>query len=243
MASKRSYNALTHGLFAREVALPWEDAKKFEAFKQAIHDELNPRGPLEEEAANEIVDLHWRKQRLAIGYLLQFYKVLPPPELIEAANGGLASLARYLQTETHRRAAGTLRMTGTQALDYVKRKLSARSIVADDAHLQHPTPSVQRGTTAATPCSVLESAYDAAGFDQLLRVEMKIDSRIAKTMARLVCLKEYKLMYCRDSLPALPSPPPVVEGPTVQPMPQPDGAPPQAEEPKTTKVRKWGDPN
>jgi hypothetical protein len=243
VASKRTYNALTHGLFAREVTLPWEDAKKFEAFKQAIHGELNPRGPLEEEAANEIVDLHWRKQRLAIGYLLKFYQVLPPPQLIEAANGGLASLARYLHTETHRRAAGTLRMTGAQALDFIKGKFSARSNVADDAHLQHSTPSVQRDTITATTCSIIESAYDAAGFDRLLRVEMKIDSRIAKTMARLVCLKEYKLMYCGDSLPALPSPPPVVEGPTVQPMPQPVGAAPQAEEPKTTKARKWGDPN
>ena len=125
----------------------WEDAKKFEAFKQAIRDELNPTGPLEEEAVREIAELHWRKQRLALGYLLQYYKAPPPPELIEAANGGLASLAAYLQAEANRRSAGSLVMTGTQVIDYVKAKLGGRADGGDqDPQPQHPTPGAQRDT-------------------------------------------------------------------------------------------------
>ena len=74
MQPKRSKNALTHGLYAREATLPWEDQKAFAAYCDAIRDELNPVGPLEEEVAREVAELQWRKQRIILGWLLQFYK-------------------------------------------------------------------------------------------------------------------------------------------------------------------------
>jgi hypothetical protein len=235
---------LTHGLYAREAVLPWEDAKRFEAFAQAIRDELNPNGPLEEEAVREVAELHWRKQRLALGYLLQYYKSPPPAELVEAANGGLASLAAYLQAEANGRSAPKLLMTAVQALDFVKAKLGGRGDGGEqDQRLPQPTPpGTQSGT--GTVHGVVERAYDPVGLDQLLKVEMRIDARIGKIMARLVGLKEYKQLYCRDSVRALPSamtPPLVVECSADQPAPETGGSS-NADESKKTKVRKWGDP-
>jgi hypothetical protein len=236
MASKKAHNALTHGLYAREAVLTWEDATKFEAFAQAIHDELKPNGPLEEEAVREVAELHWRKQRLALGYLLQYYKSPPSAELVAAAKGGLASLAAYLQAEA---PARTFLMAGMQALDYVKGKLSGRGDGEEqDQCMPHPTPPKHDPSTVH---GVVECAYDPVGLDHLLKVEMKIDSRIAKIMARLVGLKEYKRLYCRDSVLALPpaiTPPLAVEYSADQPALQTGGSP-QTDESQKPKVRTW----
>lgn len=245
MASRKAHNALTFGLYARETVLPWEDATKFDAFVQAIRNELNPNGPLEEEAAREVAELHWRKQRLGLGYLLQYYKSPPPAELVEAAYGGLASLAAYLQAEAPSRSGATFLMAGMQALDYVKAKLGAQGDGGEqDRHLPQPTPPGTQPDTG-TARGVVECAYDPVGLDQMLKVEMKIDSRIGKIMARLVGLKEYKRLYCRESIPALPSamtPPLVVECSDVQSAPKTGNATSQPDETKEPKVRKWGDP-
>ena len=181
MPSKKAHNALTHGLYAREAVLPWEDAKKFEAFAQAIRDELNPNGPLEEEAVREVAELHWRKQRLALGYLLQYYKAPPPAELIEAANGGLASLAAYLQAEANGRSAPKLRMSAVQALDFVKAKLGGRGDGGEQDQRLPQSDAARNAIRHRYGPRSRECAYDPAGLDQLLKVEMKIDSRIGKS--------------------------------------------------------------
>ncbi len=74
MKTKRSQNALTHGLYARDTLLPWEDPEAFDALHQAIHEELGPSGPLEESAVRAIAELEWRKHRLAVGFLLPFFR-------------------------------------------------------------------------------------------------------------------------------------------------------------------------
>jgi len=124
MQPTRSKNALTHGLYAREATLPWEDQKAFAAYCDAIRDELNPVGPLEEEVAREVAELQWRKQRIALGWLLQFYKEVPPTELIEAAKGGLETLAAYLRGLAEAEPTGprTLWMSSMQVLDYIKKR-------------------------------------------------------------------------------------------------------------------------
>ena len=236
MASKKTYNALSHGLYARETVLPWEDPKKFEALAQAVHDELMPSGPLEEAAVREVAELHWRKQRLALGYLLRFYKAPPPAELVEAANGGLTSLAAYLRAESGARTS--LLMTSSQMLDYVKSKLRTKG----DAGDAQPTAAKQSDTGAAR--SAIEAAYDPAIFDQLLKVEMKIDARISKILGRLVALKEYKLIYCNEAIPALPpaTTPPLVAECSTDNSPREPGASSPADEPTKPKARQWGDP-
>ncbi len=71
-------------------------SQAFAALHSEIRNELNPNGLLEEEAVLEVAELHWRKQRLAMGFLLQYYKRPPSPEMIAAAKGGLNALALHL---------------------------------------------------------------------------------------------------------------------------------------------------
>ncbi len=211
MQTKRPKNALIHGLYARDVVLPWEDANTFLAFHQAIREELNPAGPLEDEAAREVAEQQWRKQRLAFGFLLPYYKIMPPAELLEAAKGGLVTLANYL-ADAMNAGTGTFFGTTAQALDYVK------ACAAGELNGAAKLPA-QPGEAGSR--SVVDQAYDPITIEKYLKVEAMIDNRVSKALARLVGLKEYKKLYgSPKALPAAPAPalaPPTAEAPETAP--------------------------
>jgi hypothetical protein len=58
-------NALRHGLLARDVVLPGEDAHAFEDLWNQIRADLSPMGPIEELLVDRIVNAMWRLGRLA----------------------------------------------------------------------------------------------------------------------------------------------------------------------------------
>jgi hypothetical protein len=56
-------NALKHGLTAKRTVLPNEDPKEFEAFRSALHDDLDPQSPTEELLVQKFVADAWRIMR------------------------------------------------------------------------------------------------------------------------------------------------------------------------------------
>ena len=58
-------NALRHGLLARDVVLPGEDADAFEELWNQVRANFSPVGPIEELLVDRIVNAMWRLQRLA----------------------------------------------------------------------------------------------------------------------------------------------------------------------------------
>lgn len=59
-------NALAHGLFARDVVLPGEDADAFEDLWNQVRANLSPVGPIEKSLVDCVVNAMWRLQRLAL---------------------------------------------------------------------------------------------------------------------------------------------------------------------------------
>jgi len=57
------FNALKHGLTAKETVLPGEDHKEFEQFRQAFLDEHQPASPTEAVLVNQIAMSAWRLRR------------------------------------------------------------------------------------------------------------------------------------------------------------------------------------
>jgi hypothetical protein len=58
-------NALQHGLLARDVVLPGEDADAFEDLWNQVRSDLSPVGPIEELLVDRVVNAIWRLRRLA----------------------------------------------------------------------------------------------------------------------------------------------------------------------------------
>ena len=60
----RSRNALVHGLYAKDVLLPWDAKDDFEKLHADLRAEFMPHGRAEEETVLDLTFLHWHKQTL-----------------------------------------------------------------------------------------------------------------------------------------------------------------------------------
>ncbi len=58
-----SKNARTHGLTSKDVVLPGESAKEFQALRTHLEDTLQPVGALEEELVERVLMCMWRLRR------------------------------------------------------------------------------------------------------------------------------------------------------------------------------------
>jgi hypothetical protein len=58
------FNAFRHGLLARDVVLPGEDADGFEDLWNQVRADLSPVGPIEEFLVDSVVNAMWRLRRL-----------------------------------------------------------------------------------------------------------------------------------------------------------------------------------
>jgi hypothetical protein len=66
-------NACRHGLLARDVVLPGEDADAFEDLWNRVRADLSPVGPIEEFLVDRVIDAMWRLQRLERAETALFY--------------------------------------------------------------------------------------------------------------------------------------------------------------------------
>ncbi len=66
-------NARSHGLFARDVVLPEEDADAFEDLFNQVRANLSPVGPIEEFLVDRAVNAMWRLRRLERAETALFY--------------------------------------------------------------------------------------------------------------------------------------------------------------------------
>ena len=57
-------NALLHGLYAKDVLLPWDSKDDFLALHRELIDEFFPTGRSEEEAVLDLTFLYWHKRTL-----------------------------------------------------------------------------------------------------------------------------------------------------------------------------------
>src|ERR1700682_6775990 len=62
-----SNNALTHGFYATDVVLPWENQQEFDDLLRAFQDEYCPDGVSEEGAVFDLASLPCKKRRLQAG--------------------------------------------------------------------------------------------------------------------------------------------------------------------------------
>ena len=69
-----SKNALTHGFYAADVVLPWENQQEFDQLLRALQDEYCPDGVSEEIMVFDLASLYWKKRRLEAGLKQAFEK-------------------------------------------------------------------------------------------------------------------------------------------------------------------------
>lgn len=107
MSATDNLNAIKNGIYSRYAILPWENEDDFQELHHELVGTYNPVGNAQKAIVFEIAKDEWRKRRVEISEMLDFYKVPITPELIQAARGGIVTLGAYIENNRAGRASGT----------------------------------------------------------------------------------------------------------------------------------------
>jgi hypothetical protein len=142
---QRPKNALSHGLYASEVVLAWEDEQAFNDLHESLRQEFFPNGPSEDAAVFDLARLHWTKRRLNIGSQLAFHRHPDAGALADAGRGGWSGVAKYLESTSDHgdRTADAIR---AMAKSYASTLAKVHALI--DEHVDRMSP---RGSSSVPP--------------------------------------------------------------------------------------------
>jgi len=205
----RSRNALVHGLYSKDVLLPWDSKDDFEKLHQELRTEFFPCGRAEEEAVLDLAHALWTKHTL---WRMRQAAVLKDPfmrDIAQTKSKSWRGLRKELRAEagTARSFLTLSRTVFTELLSAVRtvqgqllqtsdrdeiKNLDDKlgrfiSLLADRAvpffHAMVQAPNAEKS---------FDNAYHPESMERMVRLEAALDARIAKILARLAGLKEFK---------------------------------------------------
>jgi hypothetical protein len=206
----KAKNALVHGVYSRDLLMPWESREDFEKLHADLRAEFHPDGPMEEETVLDVACLRWNKQRVRKMWTAATYNDPFAIELIESGKKSWSGIHKYLR----RQARDFHSMTGSLHELYsslanqatkVSRALSKEEEEKADnesAHQQieailstmdrHVLPLIRNLQAGPNAEQTLGKAYSPEYLEPILKIEALIDGRIDKALGRLANLKAYK---------------------------------------------------
>ncbi len=233
-------NALVHGVYASDIVLPWESPDDFEHLHRDFVAEWTPQGRQEEETVLTLARWTWLRHRLMRSTQMAMRRDPLVSELEKSGVKTWDEVVRFLQSKgyvekslldeiNNAMSSLTAMQENVQKLlkvdmpevsqacheissikQYFNNIILPRvktvlgEIEKNRARKFEPARSHRRLTA-------IETAYHPDYMDKIVRLEAQIDTRIDKTLQRLVTLKEYKrLMQRTDS-------PKVIQSPSIEP--------------------------
>jgi hypothetical protein len=208
-ATPKKVGLLVHGLYAKDVLLPWDDREEFAALHRGLKQEFFPSGQSEEECVIDLAHLHWQKRTV---WRLRTAAVLRDPftrEIVATEKKSWSGIRRTLRENAReeRSLVETMENSVAKAIAEVERlgKKLAKDLPWEE--VEKKTPLLRAGIELATNSLLplleqvrqlpdAEGAFDKnylpAALEKNVRLEAMIDARISKVLARLVALKEFK---------------------------------------------------
>jgi hypothetical protein len=204
-----SRNALVHGLYAKDVLLPWDSKEDFEKLCEDLRAEFRPRGRAEEEAVLDLAFIHWNKQTL---WRMRQAAVLKDAftldilqterkswsgirkQLRAAAKSerGLQSMTEgnfsTLQAEVNRLQRKLKKSTDPAEVRLLEEKIGTCMRLLSE-HAAPLLKSLMQGPNAE---QAFDKAYAPESMEKIVRLEVALDARMNRVLARLVGLKEFK---------------------------------------------------
>jgi hypothetical protein len=206
----RSRNALVHGLYAKDVLLPWDSKEDFEKLHEDLKAEFSPHGRAEEEAVLDLATLHWQKHTL---WRMRQLAVLKDPftgDILETERKSWSGIRKCLRAAAReeRTLVGALESgTAAQLLAQITRLRKQMGATSDTEEVKrveekmiavlrtlsdHVLPLLERLRQGPNAEQAFDKAYSVDSLEKVIRLEAAVDARIGKVLARLVGLKEFK---------------------------------------------------
>ena len=205
----RNHNALVHGLYAKDVLLPWDSKEDFERLHEDLKAEYRPHERTEEEAVLDLTFLHWDKQTLRRMWQSAVLKDPFTWDIVQTGRKswsgirkqlrGGAKDARSLQVMTEENFSKLqsdverLRRKIEQSSDREEIKVLETKMGACLRLIsEHVAPLLQTLMQGPNAEKAFDNVYSPESMEKIVRLEAAIDARIAKVMGRLRALKEFK---------------------------------------------------
>jgi hypothetical protein len=211
----RIKNALTHGIYGKDILLPWESRKDFEKLLVDLRDELRPNGRLENDIVFDIAHLRWQKYRIHQMYTAAAYCDPFVRDLVKARQKSWKGMARHLRRTSEQERTmldlqtkifmeQTEKVAETLANALRDGKWSNSGIAHGNGYLDvgenFTMPLIEAFEARPSAGDLLGRTYSTEHLEPVIRLEAMIDARIDKALARLVNLKEYKRMVAARSV-------------------------------------------
>jgi hypothetical protein len=205
----KSVGCITHGLYAKDVLMPWDDRAEFRALHEELQREFFPSGASEEQCVLDLTLAYWQKQTT---WRMRAAAVLSDPfteDIVATGNkswsgirGGLRKMAREERSLKQAMEAGAADMV--HAIARLTRKLgkklspaeakesAAQLSLAADLFNSTLMPLFEKGRQLPDAEGAFDKHYLPEDLERIMRLEATIDARITKLLARLVAIKEFK---------------------------------------------------
>jgi hypothetical protein len=205
----RGRNSLVHGIYSKELVLPWESRDDFERLHADLKFEFCPNGRSEDEAVLDLATLHWQKRTLWRLRQSAILKDRFTEDIVRTKKKSWAGIRKALRERAadERTMVGSLESTMSKLasrMQRVQEKIEASSdrdqlknletnlSALTSAMAEQVLPLVQAVRAVPNPEQSFDMAYAPESLEKLYHLESILDARIAKVLSRLVGLKEFK---------------------------------------------------
>jgi hypothetical protein len=228
---QRKKNALIHGIYGKDILLPWESRKDFELLLIELQNEFKPDGRTEYDIVFDMAHLRWQKYRLHQMHIAAAYGNPFVADLVNTRKKSWLAMRRHLTSESKTKrtiSAGLDEIfleQAREAVQFLGKAISDGEINKSRIKFDQKRAFIDVIENYLTEAlgprldaeDLLSRTYSPEYLEPLVRLEAMIDARIDKALARLLSLKEYKRIVAIREPPSLP---PAISTPLA---PQPDG--------------------
>jgi hypothetical protein len=215
----RKKNALAHGIYGKDILLPWECRKDFKKLFADLRDEFQPEGRMEIEIVFDLAHSRWQKYRVHQMYIAAAYGDPFISGLVESNQKSWIGMRNHLTWKSTNEHAISKMMNEIfleQVEESAKRlekalregKLDNSKTAQGKAFLDvsknFTLPLIEALEAEPSVKDSLRRTYSPEYLEPIIRLEAMIDARIDKALARLVSLQEYKRVKATYSPPLIP---------------------------------------
>jgi hypothetical protein len=208
-AKPKKAGSIVHGLYAKDVLLPWDDRDEFAALHGELKREFFPSGASEEECVLDLAQLFWQKRTLWRLRTATVVRDRFTDEIVAMERKSWAGIRRGLREKAREEQSLVQTMEASVADVVANAKRLGKKLAkgaSSPQEVQNLTPLLSAGIKLAKRLVPLleqvrqlpdaEGAFDRnylpEALEKVVRLEAMIDARISKVLARLVALKEFK---------------------------------------------------
>lgn len=214
-SKKKPENALSHGLYASEIVLPWEDETHFLELLNEFRMEYQPDGPTEKELTLDLARLRWHKRRMMRSAQLKFYEDATARRIGQATKGSFNEFTRAVEAEAannieiqemlrryaaliERELVSIMEQHPVELLAAEEYRVAARELDRDRLSLiskaatEFLVPLAKKIQGVRDESDIVNLAYSPDALEKVFRLEAMIDARFDKTLGRLLALQDYK---------------------------------------------------